>query len=101
SGAQGQTGNMSPWNAQGPHESGDVVRECLCRISSLGGLAFTGSAKIERNASEVLAIFGNLESVTGVIGGQVRNQNERVAGSLLFIVDGDVVGFYFRHAASP
>ena len=45
----------------------------------------------------MLCVLRNLESVTGMVSGEVGDQDQRCSRSLLVIVDGDVIGFNFRH----
>jgi hypothetical protein len=47
----------------------------------------------------VLGVLRHLEGVTGVICGQVGNENEGLSGSLLLIVHGEVVGFDLGHGS--
>jgi len=84
-------------DSQGPHKSGNVVGEKLGGIGALSFVRFPCPPQVERNARKVLGIFCDLEGITGVIGGQVRNENKRLAGSLLVLVYGDVVRFDLRH----
>ena len=79
------------------HEGGDVIGEQLGRISALWLVAFTRPARIKRNAGEMLGIFGDLEEVAGVVSGEIRNENERLARSLDLVVDRDVVDLDLRH----
>ena len=83
------------------HESGNIVREKLGGIGALRFVRFTSPPEVERDAGKVLGILSHLEGVTGVIGGQLRNKNEGLTGSLLIIVHRDVVGFNLRHGITP
>src|SRR5262245_34105628 len=49
----------------------------------------------------MLRVLGDLEGVAGVISGQIGNEKKRLAASLLFIVDREVVGVDFRHGRPP
>ena len=49
---------------------------------------------------EVPGVLRHLKCVTGVIRGQVRNENERLTRSLLVVVHRDRVGGYFGHWSS-
>jgi hypothetical protein len=41
----------------------------------------------------MLDVVGDLECVTSVVGGEIGDENEGLASSLLLVVDGDVVDF--------
>src|SRR5713101_8336507 len=84
---------------RGWHESGNVVREKLSGIDAFRFVRFTCPSEVERDAGKVLGVLCHLEGVTGVIGGQIRNENEGLSGSLLVIVHRDVVGFDLRHGS--
>src|SRR5712692_427140 len=86
-------------DAQGADESGNVVCEKLSGIGAFRFVGFASPSEVERDAGKVLGIFCHLEGVTGVIGGQVGNENEGLASSLLVIVHGDVVCFDLRHVS--
>src|SRR6266567_1863360 len=83
----------------GLHESGNIVREKLGGIDAFWFVRFTCPSEVERDAGKVLGVLRHLEGVTCVIGGQVRNENERLTDSLLVIVQRDVVGFDLRHGS--
>src|SRR6185312_7212008 len=82
---------------QGVHESGNVVREKLGGPGTCGFVRFACPAEVERDAGKVLGVFRHLKGVTGMVGAQIRNKQERLSASLLLIVDGEVVGFDLRH----
>jgi len=65
------------------HESGNIVREKFGGIDALWFVGFTCPSEVERDAGKVLGVLCHLEGVTGVIGGQVGNENEGLTGSLL------------------
>jgi len=46
------------------------------------------------------SVILNLKGITGVIGGEVRNEDQRFAGSLLLIVECDVPGRDLGHGIS-
>src|SRR6266849_2221843 len=91
---------MSLPNPQLTHESGDVIGEKLSGIGTIRCVTFASPSEVERDAGKVLGVLCHLEGVTGVIGGQVGNENERLAGSLLVIVHGEVVCLDLRHWGS-
>src|ERR1700675_1766320 len=82
------------------HESGNIFGQEFGGVSAFRFVSFTGPAKVERDAGKVLGVLGHLKGVTGVIGGQVRNENQGLAGSLLLIVYGDAVRSDLRHRSS-
>src|SRR5216683_6900163 len=90
---------MRLMDPRGMHESGNIVPQKLGGIDALGFVRFTCPSQVEREAGKVLGVLCHLEGVTGVIGGQIRKENERLSGSLLVIVHRDVVGFDFRHGS--
>src|SRR5438552_1237854 len=65
-----------------PHKRGNVVCEKLSRVGTFRFVRFASSPEVERYAGEVLGVFRYLKSVTGVVGGQVRNENEGLATNL-------------------
>jgi hypothetical protein len=79
------------------HEYRDVVRECLCGVGGVRLVALAGATEIDREAREVLRILRHLKRVASVIGGEVRNEDERLPGSLLFVVDYQAVGVDSGH----
>src|SRR6266851_3879729 len=83
----------------GLHERGNIVREKLGGIDAFGLVGFTCPSEVERDACKVLSVLCHLEGVTGVIGGQVRNENEGLTASLLVIVHRYVAGFDLRHGS--
>src|ERR1700722_11243669 len=88
-------------DADRAHESGDVVGEQFGRISSVWLVGLAGSARIQRNAGEMLGVVGDLEGVTGIVGGKVRDEHKRLARPLGLVVDGDVVDLDLGHETSP
>jgi hypothetical protein len=67
--------------------------------SRLVGLA--RAAWVDRNAGEILGVIGDLEGVAGIVGGEIGNEDERLAGALLLVVDRDVVDFHLGHLEPP
>ena len=88
---------MRSLDADRAHEGGDVVGEQFGRIRSVGLIGFAGAARIKRNASEMLGIVGDLEGVTGVVGGKVRDEHKRLARPLGLVIHRDVVDFDLGH----
>src|SRR6266849_4491553 len=90
---------MRLMDPRGLHESGNIVPQKLGGIDAFGFVRFTCPSEVERDAGKVLGILCYLEGITGVIGGQIRNENQRLSASLLVIVYRDVVGFDLRHGS--
>ena len=76
---QRQAAHMRCLDADRAHEGGDVVGEQFGRIFSVRLVGLARSAGIKRNAGEVLGIFGDLEGVTGIVGGKIGNEDKRLA----------------------
>ena len=93
--AERQTGDMRFGDAHRLHECGNIVGKQLRRIGTVRFVRFARSPQIDGNAGEAPGILRHLKGVTGVIRGQVRNENERLTGSLLVVVHRDRVGGYF------
>jgi len=55
--------------------------ENLCRVATFRFIALPGSSEVKRDAGEVLGIFRCLKSVTGIIGGQEGDENDRIAAT--------------------
>ena len=49
----------------------------------------------------MFGVLGNLESIAGMISGQVGDQDQRLSGSLLIVVHSDTVRFDFGHLIVP
>ena len=79
------------------HEGGDVVGEQFGRVGSARLVGFARPARIERNASEMFGVVGDLESVAGVVGCEIRDEDEWFARPLGLVVDRDVVDLDLRH----
>src|SRR4029077_20159076 len=90
---------MRSWDPECLHKSRYIVGENLRRIGTFRFVAFARPSKIKGDTGEVFGIFGYLECITGVIGGQVGDENEGLTGSLLVIIDIEVVSFDLRHAS--
>src|SRR5688572_6919651 len=88
---------MSLRDARSLHEGGHIVGEKLRGIGALGFVAGTRPTKVERDTGELLRVLRHLKRVTGVIGSEVGNENERLSRSLLVVVDGDAVGANSGH----
>ena len=84
-------------DADRSHEGGDVVGEQFGRIGSVWLVGLAGAARIKRNAGEMLGVVGDLEGVTGVVGGEVRDEHKRLARSLALVIDRDVVDLDLGH----
>lgn len=88
---------MRLWDSQGPHERGNIVGENLGGIGAVRFVGFASPSEVEGDAGVMLGIFCHLKGITGVIGGQVRNENQGLAGPLLVIVHSEVVRFDLGH----
>jgi hypothetical protein len=63
----------------GAEESGDLVGMAVGGIRPGRFVACAGAGKVDRDAAEVLGVGGELERVAGVVGGRVRDQQQRLA----------------------
>ena len=64
------------------HECGDVVGEQFGRIGPGRLVGLARPARIKRNAGEMLGVVGDLEGVAGVVGGEIGDEDKRLARSL-------------------
>jgi len=65
------------------HKRCDIIREKLAGIDAFGFVAFTRPAEVDGDAGKMLGVLGYLEGITGVIGGQIGNEDQRFSISLL------------------
>jgi hypothetical protein len=65
-----------------------------------GLVALAGAREVQRDAAEVLGVGRKLERVARVIGGQVRDQQQRFAFSLHLVLDREPVDVDLRHGRS-
>src|SRR5436189_208730 len=93
--------NMRLLDSDGLHECGDIVREEFSGIGASWFVGFTGPSEVKRKASKVLSVLSYLEGITGVVGGQIGNEDQGFTCSLLIIIHGQIVGFDFRHGVCP
>jgi len=63
----------------GPEEGGDLVGIDLGRVRPGGLVALARAWKVKRDAAEALGVGRELERIASMIGGQVRDQQERLA----------------------
>ena len=73
-----------------------VVCQRLDGVVSIWIVGLTGTAKVERDAIEVLGELRHLEGVTGVIGGKEGNEDHGLAGTLPVVVHSEF-RFNLRH----
>jgi len=78
-GTQRQAHDVRTRDAQGLHQGGHVVGDDFRRVGRIRLLRLASPAGIERDAAELLGVVGDLEGVAGVVGGEVGNQDERLA----------------------
>src|SRR4030095_13764761 len=91
---------MDPIQPDGGDEGGDIVRKELGRPGPAWLVAFAGAAQVERDAGKLLGVVGDLKGIAGIVCCKIGDQQQRLAGALLLIVDGDVVGLDLRHGVS-
>src|SRR6185437_1439164 len=84
-------------DSHGPHECGNIIGKDLCGISAFRLVRFACPPQVERDAGKVFGILRYLKCVTGIVGTQIWNQDQRISASLLLIIHGDVVGFDLGH----
>jgi len=88
-------------NVESLHERGDVVGKILGGVSGGRFVADTGAPQIDRDAGEMFGVLSHLECVTSVVGCEKRNEDKWFTGTLLFVVQRDIVDFKCRHGMSP
>ena len=79
------------------HKRGSIVGKKFGGIDAFRFVTLSCPAQVDGETGEVFRVLSNLESITGMVSGEIRNQDQRLSRSLLVIVDGDVVAFDFRH----
>src|SRR6476660_9527114 len=92
---------MRKLDSNRPHKSGDVVGKQFHRIGAVRLVCLARSSRVKRDTGEVLGIVGDLKGITGMISGEIGNENKWLSRPLLLVVDGDAVGLDFRHAYLP
>jgi hypothetical protein len=80
------------------HERGHVVGQQFGGVGAIWFAGLAGAAQVDRDAGVVLGVVGHLEGVAGLVDGQVGDQHQRLPGTLLLVVDIDVVGAHRGHA---
>ena len=71
----------------GAEECGDLVGVALGRVGAGWLVAVARARKIDGDAAEMLGVGRQLERKAGVVGGKVRDQQERIAVALHVVVD--------------
>src|SRR6185503_18919788 len=97
-GAERQPRDVCLWNPERVDERGYIVRIAFDGNLSIRIVALTRAAQVQCVNGEMLRVLGNLECVALIIRTQVRNEDQRLAASLLFVVDVDSVCFNLRHS---
>src|SRR5262249_22286416 len=98
---QRKAAHMGPLDSNRLHKSGDVVGKQFHRIGAVRLVGLACSSRVKRDTGEVLGVVSDLKGITGMIGGEIGNENKWLSRSLLLVVDGDSVGLDFRHAYLP
>ena len=93
----GDVGVVDPHDVE---EGGDLVGIGLGRVGAGRLVAVARAGKIDRDAAEVLGIGRQLERIAGVVGGEVRDEQERIAVALHLVVDREPIYLDLRHAHS-
>ena len=96
-GAKRDACDMCLLNPDRSEEAGDLVGVDFGRVRPGGLVTLPGPRKVESDAAEVLCVGRQLERITSVIGGEVRNQQQRLAIPLHVIVDSEPVYVNLRH----
>jgi hypothetical protein len=92
--------DMGLLDPDGAEEGGDLVGIDLSRVRPGGFVALARARKVQRDAAEVRGVGRQLERIASMIGGQLRDQQQRFAFSLHVVVDRDSVYVDLRHARS-
>ena len=93
----GDVGVVDPDDVE---EGGDLVGIALGRVGAGRLVAVARAGKIDRDAAEVLGVGRHLERIAGVVGGEVRDEQERIAVALHVVVDREPIYLDLRHAHS-
>src|SRR6185437_5987339 len=88
-------------DADRSHETSDVVGEQFGRPGPGRLVGQARSARIERNAGEMLFVVGDLEGVAGVVCGEIGDEDQRLARPLALIVHRDAVDLDLGHGRPP
>ena len=99
-GAERHARDVGLLDPDGAEEGGDLVGIALGRVRPGRLVALARAGKVDRDAAEVLGVGRQLERVAGVVGGRVRDQQERLAFSLHVVVDREPVYLDLWHARS-
>jgi hypothetical protein len=97
-GAERDTRDVGLFDSDGVEEGGGLVGIALGRVRPGRLVALARARKVERDAAEVLGIRGQLKRVAGVIGGQIRDQQQRLAVPLHVVVEREFVYLDLWHA---
>ena len=60
-----------------------------------------GPPEVDGEAAEVPGVVGHLERVARLIGGEVRDEHQRLALTLHLVVDVDAIALHGRHVQTP
>ena len=99
-GAERDARDVRLLDPDGAEEAGDLVGVALGRVRPGRLVALARAREIDRDAAEVLGVGRQLERVAGVVGGQVRDQQQRLAVALHVVVDREPVDLDLWHARS-
>jgi hypothetical protein len=88
---------VGPLHPDRLHERGHVVGEQLGGVGAVWFAGLAGAAQVDGDAGEVLGVVGHLEGVAGLVDGEVGDEYQRLPGTLLLVVDVDVVGAHRGH----
>lgn len=85
-GPEGDARDVHLLDPDGAQERGDLIGVALGRVRPGGLVALARAGKVDRDTAEVLGVRRQLEGVAGVVGGQVGNQQQRLALALYVVV---------------
>jgi hypothetical protein len=88
---------VGPAHADGLHERGHVVGEQLGGVGALRLAAQPCPAQVNGEAGEVLGVVRDLERITGLVGREIRDEDQRLALALDLVVDVNAVRLDRRH----
>jgi len=99
-GAERDAGDVGPLNPYRAEEAGHLVRVALGRVRPRRLVAFARARKVDRDTAEVLGVGRELERIAGVVGAQVRDQQQRVALPLHVVADRQPIDVDLRDGRS-
>jgi hypothetical protein len=83
------------------HKGGDIVREQFRCVGAAGLAAAARTAKVHREAREMLRVVLHLEGVALLVGGEVGDEDNGLTFPLDLVVNVDAVRMHSWHVIPP